>query len=89
MLKLHETAEAVKLGREKEAERKVLFHLTASHRALPSLLLPLVDSCVSIFNIVEQRERKEWFLMVKSWIDSSKDLASLRGSTSRRAGADG
>lgn len=63
MLKLHETAEAVKLGREKEAERKVLFHLTASHRALPSLLLSLVDSCVSIFNILEQKERKEGMVL--------------------------
>lgn len=71
MLKLYETAEAVQLRRKEEAERKVLFHLIASHHALLSLLLPLVDSCVSIFNIIEQKERNEWFFLVKSWIDSS------------------
>lgn len=38
MLKLYGTAEAVKLRREEEAEREVLFHLTASHRALLSAL---------------------------------------------------
>lgn len=89
MLRLCETAEAVKLRREEKAERKVLFHLTASHHALLSLLLPLVDSCGSIFNILEQKGRKKWFLMVKSWIDLSKGLASLGASSSRRTMVDG
>lgn len=61
MLKLYETAEAVKLRRKEEAERKVLFHLTASHNALLNFLLPLVDSCVSLFNILEKgRNGSSW-----------------------------